>query len=204
MSDCSLMSRPTVIDDEAILKAARALFLEKGIRATTAEVARKAGVAEGSIFKRWKTKEELFIAAMQSEMAFTELFDRAQTGDDVQSMLVALGHSIIGFYRQKLPVIIMAWSNRTDDDPPHFLRGPNSPPVRGLKMATSFFEAQMRARRICRHDPEIVARQFIGALQNYVFFELIMRSTEELPLSEETFVRGLVNVLWRGLDPQKD
>jgi AcrR family transcriptional regulator len=199
------MSRPTTIDDEAILKAARELFLEKGIRATTAEVARKAGIAEGSIFKRWKTKEELFVAAMQSEMsAFSEFFERAKSGGDMQATLVEVGHRIIGFFRQKLPVMIMAWSNRTDDDPPPLLRGPNSPALRGLKTATRFFEAHMRAGRICRHDPEIVARQFIGALQNYAFFELITKSTEELPLPEETFVRGLVKVLWRGLDPKKD
>ena len=41
------------------------MFLELGIRATTLEVARRAGVAEGTIFHRFKSKEELFRAAMQ-------------------------------------------------------------------------------------------------------------------------------------------
>src|SRR5215470_10839817 len=64
MSKYSLMVRPARITDSQILVAARDVFLEKGISATTAEVARRAGIAEGSIFKRFPTKEHLFCAAM--------------------------------------------------------------------------------------------------------------------------------------------
>jgi len=49
------MPRPAKIKDEEILAAAREVFLEKGIRATTAEVAKRAGIAEGSIFNRFAT-----------------------------------------------------------------------------------------------------------------------------------------------------
>ena len=58
------MARPTVIRNEAILQAARDVFLERGILATSAEVAQRAGVSEGSLFKRFKTKADLFRAAM--------------------------------------------------------------------------------------------------------------------------------------------
>ena len=61
------MARPTTLSDPHILDAARAVFLERGIAATTAEVARRAGVAEGSIFKRWPTKQALFYAALTPE-----------------------------------------------------------------------------------------------------------------------------------------
>jgi AcrR family transcriptional regulator len=59
------MPRRSTISDALILDSARAVFLEKGIRATTAEVARHAGIAEGSIFNRFHTKEELFRASMR-------------------------------------------------------------------------------------------------------------------------------------------
>ena len=52
------MARPTVIRDEQILDAARIVFLERGVLATTAEVAQRAQVSEGSLFKRFKTKAE--------------------------------------------------------------------------------------------------------------------------------------------------
>jgi AcrR family transcriptional regulator len=52
--------RPRKIDDATILTAARALFLEKGPGATTKEVAAHAGVSEGLLFQRYKTKADLF------------------------------------------------------------------------------------------------------------------------------------------------
>jgi len=54
------MARPTVIRDETIIDAAREVFLERGFGATTAEVAVRAGVSEGSIFKRFNSKVDLF------------------------------------------------------------------------------------------------------------------------------------------------
>ena len=46
------------------LLAVARYFLERGIWATTLEVAERAGVSEGSLFNRFKSKEGLFAAAM--------------------------------------------------------------------------------------------------------------------------------------------
>ena len=59
--------RPPTIDSEKLLAAAREVFLERGIRATTLEVAQRARVSEGSLFHRFKTKEALFRAALRLE-----------------------------------------------------------------------------------------------------------------------------------------
>src|SRR6187401_1098190 len=56
--------RPPSIDSARLLAAAREVFLEHGIRATTLEVAKRAGVSEGVLFHRFKSKEGLFSAAM--------------------------------------------------------------------------------------------------------------------------------------------
>ena len=57
--------RPPSIDSERLLTVAREVFLERGIRATTLEVAERAGVSEGVLFHRFKSKEGLFGAAME-------------------------------------------------------------------------------------------------------------------------------------------
>jgi AcrR family transcriptional regulator len=54
------MPRPVSIQDDVILRAAREIFLEKGWDATTSEIAAKAGVSNGIIFKRFKTKGDSF------------------------------------------------------------------------------------------------------------------------------------------------
>src|SRR5262249_53897563 len=124
------MSRPPVITTERILKAARAVFLEKGIQATTAEVARRAGIAEGSIFKHFHSKHELFLAAMEPALQdvdfLRKLPQRAGTGD-VREQLFAFGTDMIAFLRQMLPLMMMSWSNRECGLPPH-LAASNPPP----------------------------------------------------------------------------
>ncbi len=52
---------------EAILESATQLFSQKGYRTTSmSEVAREAGVADGTIFYHFKTKEELFLAVLEN------------------------------------------------------------------------------------------------------------------------------------------
>ena len=76
-----------------ILEVARRLFLERGFKATTAEVAREAGVAEGSLFKRWKTKQELFLSAMsagdEDPIWVQTLINNAGKGDLVEPLTLA-------------------------------------------------------------------------------------------------------------------
>ncbi|MGE6257790.1 TetR/AcrR family transcriptional regulator [Heyndrickxia sporothermodurans] len=53
-----------------ILEAAVEIFSEKGYSATsTSEIAKKAGVAEGTIFRHYKTKKDLLLAIIAPTMA---------------------------------------------------------------------------------------------------------------------------------------
>jgi AcrR family transcriptional regulator len=196
------MARPAHITEEQILSAAREVFLEKGIQATTAEVARRAGVAEGSIFKRFKTKHHLFVAALHiGEPEWFAFIDKRVGKGDPRQNLIDLGMEILDFFRQLMPLMMMGWANPSPSGLPEVLEGPNPPPLRFIKRMAGFFEAEMRAHRIRRHDPEVVARCFLGSLQNYVFFELLLKAQDELPLPAEMHVRGVVNLLWNGLVP---
>src|SRR6187551_2653742 len=104
------MARPTTISDERILEAARAVFLEHGIAATTADVARRAGVAEGSIFKRFSTKAELFKAAMAIDFDdpdFIRTLVGARDEDQPADTLYQVGLQAVGFFRRMMPLIMM-------------------------------------------------------------------------------------------------
>lgn len=200
------MARPSVITEERILAAARGVFLKKGIRATTAEVARRARIAEGSIFNRFKTKHALFSAAMHltmDEPAWFGSLETRGTGHPRQQ-LNRIALEILGFLRTLMPLIMMTWSNRSLSPTglPSALATPNPLPVRALKTVTRFFEREMRAKRLRRHDPEITARVFLGSLQNYVFFELLLRAQDKVPLPADKFVKGMVETLWQGLKPR--
>jgi AcrR family transcriptional regulator len=199
------VARPVSIKDETIIEAARAVFLEHGFRATTADVARRAGVSEGSIFKRYRSKYDLFRAAMEDHLAEPEwvrtLPGRVGKGEMKQGLLELAGE-MIGFFRELMPLIMMSWSNPGPDGLPPMLAVPNPPPLRALKQLTGYFEAEMRAGRLRRVDPEIAARSFLGGVFHFVFTEVLHRASDELPLAQETYVRGLVNLLWAGLEPR--
>jgi AcrR family transcriptional regulator len=198
------MGRPTTIQDEQILRAAQQVFLQKGIRATTAEVARRAGVAEGSIFKRWPTKQELFHAAMRAELEEPEwlaLLHRSGA-QDLQRTLYEVGLEALRFMQRLLPLMMMSWSNPTRRGVPAHLEGINSPPLRALGRLANFFEAQIRAGHMRKQEPEIFARAFLGGIQNYAFFELLSRANDQEPMLAEDFVRGLVKLLWHGAEPR--
>ena len=200
MSTYSLMARPTVIRAEDIIAAAREVFLARGFRATTAEVAKRACVSEGSIFKRFKTKFDLFRAAMVEvgEPAFLKsLPDRVGKGD-IDEQLVTLGHELLDHLRILTPLIVMAWSNPADDGTPCTAGAAEPPPVRMLRGLSGYFEAEMRIGRLRRHDPEIMARALLGATQHYVLFQVLCSTHENFPLPEKTFVRGLVHLVLEG------
>jgi hypothetical protein len=96
----------------------------------------------------------------------------------------------------------MSWSNPGPNGIPClFSHNPNPPPLRILKKLTSFFAAEMRAGRIRRADPEIIARCFLGSINNFIFLEILLKSQEELPMAAESFLRGMVQLLWTGIEP---
>ena len=198
------MARPAVIRDEMIVEAAREVFLARGIRATTAEVAEKAGVSEGSIFKRFRSKLELFEAAMGSldeDPEFVRgLPERVGRGEILES-LTELGHAVERHMRRVVPLVMMQWSN-PGAEPLTCRAGAAAPsPVRVLRALVSYFEAEMSLGRIRRADPEIAARAFIGGIHNGVITELLVRGQDELPLAPEPFLRSFIQLVWDGLAP---
>jgi AcrR family transcriptional regulator len=197
------MARPSVITQEQILQAAREEFLERGIRATTADVARRAKIAEGSIFKRFETKYELFSAAMHvnpEQPAFLRALD-AQTTGPTRQVLAEIALEILGFMRTLMPLVMMTWSNPSPSGLPRALDMPNPLPVQVMKKLIRFFKREITAGRLRRQNPEIAARVFLGAIQNYVFFELVLKAGNKIPMPPEKYVQGMVDALWQGLGP---
>lgn len=198
------MARPVRISEEKILEAARAVFLNLGFAGTTAEVARRAGVAEGSIFKRFATKVDLFRAAMQPEMDepdWVRTLLNSEEGSNPREVLMQCGLQAVEFLRRLIPLIMMQWSSGKHFGLPEHLQGPNGPPRRALKAWAAFFEREMRAGRMRKHEPEVVARMMFGSIQSYVFFEIMLRSPERMTLPVEVYLRGLIDVLWSGVAP---
>mgnify|MGYP003498057428 FL=1 len=197
------MARPVAIHDPTILDAAREVFLLRGAAATTAEVARRAGVSEGSIFKRYRTKHgllEAVVADVEREPAFiSELPARVGAGH-VFANLEWLAGELLEYFRRAAPVHLLAWSAPSGPRG-RVLLSAASPPLATLRKVAGYFEAEMHLGRIRRADAEVVARSFVGALGNFVLLELLANAPESSPMPEQSYIRGYVAVLARGLEP---
>ena len=187
------MSRPATISTQNILDAAREVFFARGFRhACTAAIAERAGVSEGSVFKRFATKEELFRAAMDlPRPPVDSILDTVGTGD-IRDRLIAVALDGIRFIQQLLPKLMMHWSNRGPAEDLLVAKAPTEV----LHTLTRYFKAEMALGRLREGDPQVVARIFMGALWNFCFLQTV---AGDRPMTEETYARRLVEQLLTGI-----
>jgi AcrR family transcriptional regulator len=72
---------------ERILEAARAVFAEKGLEASVADVAQRAGVGTATIFRRFPTKDDLVAAMLEHELV--AVVARARAAAEAEDPAVA-------------------------------------------------------------------------------------------------------------------
>lgn len=205
------MARPVTIRESDLLEAARFVFLEKGTQATTAQVAQRAGVSEGTLFKRFGTKADLFRAAMSlgerpeppSFARIDELVGRA----DVEANLVMLGCDVIAFFERLMPLWTLQWSNpRLAGRLPEHLEAPNPPPLEAQRKLARYLDREVELGRVAIANTAAFARAFLGSMNAYVFFEMLARQGSQAPEAPvafvaEEYVRAHVRSLWQGVRP---
>ena len=201
------MARPVVIRDETIIDAARQVFLERGFKATTLEVAERAGVSEGTLFKRFNSKIELFQAAMRTQIddpPYMRLLAELRGVGEVKDNLVHIGQQQVRFFREVLPLLMMSWSNPCGGESAKCFFGEDGTEplaLRALRAMTGFLEAEAIAGRLRHHDAEVASRAFMGAIHNFVAFELLFKDHPP-KITADRFVADLVDTLWNGFAPE--
>jgi AcrR family transcriptional regulator len=189
------MARPKQIEDEALLESVRATFLEIGPAVSSHEVARRAGVSEGTLFKRFGTKLELFKAAMRlpdmdEEPWFAEMPSRAGEGD-LETNLFEIALGLGRHVDQTLPAMqtvhrhigLSATQIRElcgEDEPP---------PLKTTRRFSAYFSREMDLGRMRRASSMTLADMFIGAVVHQCHVRLYFGVY--VPEDVETFARRL-------------
>jgi AcrR family transcriptional regulator len=197
------LARPLHFTDDALLLAAYEVFRDHGMEATTAEIAKRAGASEGTLFKRFTSKWGLFHAVMEKTgevgLAWTlglaarvgrgaladELEDASNEGIDFFRLVVPI-HMISGISRQHTKMLSEAWAQE-------------HPALTARRRIEGYFEAERRSGRIGKVDVEVTARIFQGTLYNFAVSELLTGPYESSPLPQEKFVRHFVGTLLAGI-----
>lgn len=188
------MPRPRSIDDETLLAAARDVFVEKGPSATTREVARRAGVSEGVLFQRYRTKADLFFAALAPPVADPGaiLSDDAAGGREV---LEDAALHILGYFREAMP-LLLPLVNHPQFDARRFFDSEAPASLQGwIGALVRFFERRGRTGAGVA-DAHGAATLLTTSLFGVALIDTI--GVHGAPLSDDA-IRGMVGALWDGV-----
>ncbi len=194
------MARPRQVSDEAILAAARIVFLEHGPSASTQAVANAVGLSQPALFKRFGTKAELMLKALLPKR------------DPEWMILVASGPSLGAGGREQLVELIMRMNAFFTEYAPCFgtlrasglhhsdvmARFDEPPPRRAHRLISEWLEraATLGLMRPSRFSS--VALSLIGSIQGRVMLE----HTAQLPVPAD-FLDTVVDVYWATLSPEE-
>ncbi len=198
------MARPPTISNEAILAAARQVFLEQGYGASTLDIAERAGISEASIFKRFGTKQGLFLAAMgvYDPPSWIQTLTPPTPTTDLKADLTAICQQILAFQQETLSRVMMVMAQGNLPNPPM-----PPPSVRDSRVLAEYLEAAIALGLARPCDATTLAHLLVGAIMNYVIADQSAQrfpGSPDLPapIAPDHFVASLIDALWTGIDPQ--
>lgn len=192
---------------EKIVEAAERVMRERGLaRSTTKEIARAAGYSEGTLYKHFESKEELFLAVLGERLpSFLALVEElpARVGKGtVRETLEEVANTALAFYARIVPMAASIFS-----EPELLARYRKGIHERGSgprmvnEALAAYLDAERRIGRVREDaDTEAAAAMVLGACYQRAFFSSFLgeQAPEE---GEERFVEGIVQALMRSLSP---
>ncbi|HET9213762.1 MAG TPA: TetR/AcrR family transcriptional regulator [Gaiellaceae bacterium] len=206
MSEHSLVSaltetKPTL--RRRIIEAADALIREHGLAgATTREIARAAGCAEGSIYVHFEDKIDLIVAVVvEREPFFAALLELPEKAGEasLEENLVPWAEELLALVRDNQPIFLALMGDRAVFE--RFkarLRERRTGLPAVLQAASDYVRAEQELGRIERRvRPEVVASILVGACRDHVFAGVFAQDRH----SSEGFAQALVRTVVFGLGP---
>lgn len=192
--------------EEEILEAAIKIFSEKGFSAaTTSEIAREAGVAEGTIFRYFKTKKDILIKVMAKVLEIlgekliigrlTNLFEGNKEKSEREILIIILKDRLELFEKYWDMIKIVATEMQFHEDLREvFIK---NVVVKGKNVVETFLSTGVNKGVFREVDTTIALRSLIGmvgiyVIQNQVFPELInMDKDKQIEEMVDLFLYGL-------------
>jgi AcrR family transcriptional regulator len=202
------LSPPSTGTRAQLVEAAERVLRTRGLaRATTREIAREAGLAEGTLYLHFADKLDLVRAVHEKLLpAFVEVVSRlpGRAGTrTVESNLTDLARSALRLYRDLLPVGSSLFAD------PELLRRframlaeRGGGPHRAWEPVVAYLRAEQALGRVAAAaDPAAAALLLLGACEQLVFVEL-MTGPQTLPFRDRPDPAAeLVGTLLAGLAP---
>jgi AcrR family transcriptional regulator len=188
-----------------ILAAAALIFARKGFeRATIADIAQAAGLAEGSIYNYFRSKDELLahLPRLLAQPVFTDVLDRLPSpasAEEMEALLLQLGTAFVERVRTHAPLFKVFFSAL-----PRL-----SPTGRATYLQMVQIHAASKLERILRGgvragylrkdlNPAIVARAFPGMLFIFLMIQEVLVGRRMVPYNYDVIVSEVVRLFLYG------
>jgi AcrR family transcriptional regulator len=196
------MGRPKLVKDDELLDVARNVFVEKGIAASTREIARRAGISEAVIYQRHPTKAHLFFAAMVPPASNVEELLAAPANDlSVVEQLEGIALGMMKYFREVVPILMRLVTHPEFDVEKFAQRHPDSPFGRMHRGLMQYLESQRERESIVAENVGPAALTLFAALHSLAFLERLGVHGGKF---DEATIRAMVRSLWTGLAPRSE
>ena len=196
------MARPRQITDEQILSTMRASVLERGAGVSLDVVAERLGVTSPALLKRFGTRLELMLQALQPPDAPPWMAD-FDAGPDDRPLEVQLSehfNRLWKFFEGVIPCV----SALRESGVPHekIFEGKRNAPVHGIRAISKWLEKARDAGLIEAQAPESVATAILGAIQTRAFTAHVAK-VQYSTRSNREYLDDLVQLFTRALAPTR-
>ena len=185
---------------QKIIEATERILQSKGLaRVTTKEIAREVGYAEGTLYKHFEHKEDLFLAVIQESLpdfvVALNVEERSGT-KTVRINLEEIVYAAISYYAKLVPLAVALFAD-VELLARHrlWMHAQNAGPQRIHERIAAYVEAEQQLGRMNTDvDAMSVALLLLGPCFQYVF-NLHLMGTNPVLMTEQQFVTTLVQTL---------
>lgn len=185
---------------EMIMDAAVKVFGEKGFAgAAVADIAAAAGIAKGTVYLYFPSKEEIFTAILSERSFLPYMADLMLENQPLDVTLRNIAESYYCFLDANLPIyrIVIA-------DSYHFPERARQVYceviLKGNQALADFLEGQSIAGVIRPlPDPFLTARTFLGLLSTHILSQEILGGKEITPIDEDAWIEEIIRVFLEGV-----
>ncbi len=187
-----------------ILEATERVLQSKGLaRATTKEIAREARCAEGTLYKHFHDKEDIFLAVIQEHLPdFVLKVSEEDAGKrSLNASLQEIALAAIRYYEQLIPLTVSLFADsELIERHRMWMQEQNTGPQRIYERVTAYIEAEQRLGRIADSlDAFSVASLLLGPCFQYAFLRYFT-GAEPFRFSGAQFMVDIVTTLAKGLE----
>jgi len=198
------MARPKQMTDEELLKIALECFLKHGANVSAQIIADRVGLSQPALFKRFGTKEELFLRAVAppEHLPVIEWLDASPSPGPLRPQLVQLLEKVWEMLSWVLPRVQLLQEARIPRETV-MARYKIPPPIQLLISIAGFFErARQQGQVRSNVDPQFVAQWVFGTLMGRNFISKTI-PPQIGSVDNTDFIEATAELLWAGIKEDK-